>query len=100
LQGHVEHRASLPNVQELLESGDFAVRRVLECSARMRFANGTALLNHHFVKLAFLDAWKGVAAGSEQEVFPLLEEELSHYAQVRGELSLTIPMAYIESEAR
>jgi hypothetical protein len=60
----------------------------------MRFANGTALLNHHFIKLGFLDAWKAVASG-DRDVFDRLQSELDR----RGELTLTIPMAYVEARA-
>jgi hypothetical protein len=36
--------------------------RVVERTGQMRFANGTALFNHHFIKLGFLDAWKKTGA--------------------------------------
>ena len=65
----------------------------------MRFADGTALLNHHFIKLGFLDAWKGVVPGQERETFARLRDRLDAIARQRGELSLTIPMAYIEAIA-
>jgi len=93
LREHVEHRATIPAVRELLGRGGFEVVRVVERTGTMRFASGTALLNHHFIKLGFLDAWKKVAEGSEEEVFARLQEALDR----RGELSLTIPMAYIEA---
>lgn len=38
----------------------------------MRFANGTALLNHYFIKLAFLDVWKQLVLGTEAETFASL----------------------------
>lgn len=93
LRAHIEHRATVAAVRELLENAGFAVTRVVERSAKMRFASGTALLNHHFIKLGFLDAWKGVVAGREREIFPILQKRLDDL----GELSLTIPMAYVEA---
>ncbi len=95
LREHVEHRATVAGVRELLERGGFAVTRVVERSGTMRFASGTALLNHHFIKLGFLDGWKSVVAGREREFFPILQQRLDE----RGLLSLTIPMAYIEAKA-
>ena len=66
----------------------------------MRFASGTALLNHHFIKLGFLGAWKNVVSGREGEIFPLLQRRLNEAAAAEhGELSLTIPMAYVEAVA-
>jgi SAM-dependent methyltransferase len=96
LAEHVAHRATIPGVRELLERHGFAVSRVVEHEGVMRFASGSALLNHHFIKLGFLDGWKKVVAGDEEKVFPRFEEALNQ----QGELRLTIPMAYIEGSAR
>jgi arsenite methyltransferase len=89
LHAHIAHRATIDSVRELLESAGFRVTRVIEKTAHMRFANGRALFNHHFIRLGFLDAWKEVAGA---QVFSLLEERLNR------ELSLTIPMAYVEAK--
>jgi ubiquinone/menaquinone biosynthesis C-methylase UbiE len=99
LRDHIEHRATVDSVRELLETGGFEIARVAEREAVMRFADGTALLNHYFIKLGFLDAWKRVAAGNEHEVFARLRNALDDHASRHGELRLTIPMAYIEATA-
>lgn len=99
LREHVEHRATVAGVRGLLESGGFSVTRVVERTGRMRFASGTALLDHHFIKLGFLDAWKKVVPGREAEVFLKLRDRLDAVAARNGELSLTIPMAYVEAAA-
>lgn len=99
LREHVEHRATEAGVRGLLESGGFSVTRVVERTGRMRFASGTALLDHHFIKLGFLDAWKKVVPGREAEVFLKLRDRLDAAAARNGELSLTIPMAYVEAAA-
>ena len=99
LDAHVGHRATIPDVRRLLEEHRFAVRRVVEREHAMRFASGTALLNHHFIKLGFLDAWKAVTPGNEAVVFARLIERLNAVARQKGELRLTIPMAYVEGVA-
>jgi len=99
LREHVEHRATVAGVRGLLESGGFSVVRIVERTGRMRFASGTALLNHHFIKLGFLDAWKKVVPGREIEMFLRLKSRLDEVAASNGELALTIPMAYIEGVA-
>jgi len=93
LQEHIAHRATVDGVRQLLEQHQFNVQRVVEREGVMRFANGTALLNHHFIKLGFLDAWKKVVAGNERAVFERLLERL------HGEIRLTIPMAYVDAVA-
>ena len=99
LHEHVAHRATVESVRDLLEGGGFKVTRVVERSAKMRFASGTAFLNHHFIKLGFLDGWKSIVPGDEKRVFALLQNRLDAVADKEGELSFTIPMAYIEAIA-
>lgn len=99
LQEHVRHRATVASVRDLLENGGFSVVRVVEKTGHVRFANGTALLNHHFIKLGFLDAWKKVVSGREPETFRRLQHRLNEVARRTGGLSLTIPMVYIEAVA-
>jgi arsenite methyltransferase len=100
LREHVAHRATVAGVRDLLESAGFSVNRVVERTSRMRFANGSALFNHHFIKLGFLDGWKKVVPGREQEVFLPLQRKLDEMAAKTGGLTLTIPMAYIEAAAQ
>jgi arsenite methyltransferase len=93
LREHVAHRATVDSVRSLLEDGGFTVTRVVERRGSMRFASGTALFHHHFIKLGFLDAWKSVAGDGKEPVF----RELIARLDAQGELALTIPMAYIEA---
>jgi len=99
LRAHVEHRATVASVGELLENGGFTVTRVVEREGSMRFADGTALLNHHFIKLGFLDGWKKVVPVNERAVFSRLRDALNELAARAGEVRLRIPMAYIEAVA-
>jgi arsenite methyltransferase len=99
LQEHVRHRATVASVRDLLENGGFSVVRVVEKTGHVRFANGNALLNHHFIKLGFLDAWKKVVPGREAETFRRLQDRLNEVASLTGGLPLTIPMVYIEAVA-
>ena len=99
LREHIDQRATVAAVRHLLENVGFSVRRVVEKTGCMRFANGNALFNHHFIKLGFLDAWKEVVRGREAEVFTHLGRALEEVANRAGELRLTIPMAYVEAVA-
>jgi arsenite methyltransferase len=100
LRTHVEHRATIAAVRDLLNDGGFTVTRVVERQSVMRFANGTALLNHYFIKLGFLDGWKKIVPGNERDVFARLRHALDDRAARNGELRLTVPMAYVEAMAR
>lgn len=99
LDEHIRHRATVPGVRQLLHNGGFGVTRIVERAGRMRFADGQALFNHHFIKLGFLDAWKAVVPGHETETFARLVSRLDELGRERGGLDLTIPMAYVEAAA-
>jgi hypothetical protein len=61
----------------------------------LRYADGTALLNHWFVKLGFLGGWRAtVDPVRETEVFGRLAAELP------APLRLTVPLAYVEAQSR
>lgn len=97
LAAHVNHRATVAGVAAAFERAGLAIRRVHNESAAMRFADGTALLHDHFIKLGFLDAWKDVVEPERlDETFAHLEAALNAHAARRGGLELTIPIAYIE----
>lgn len=101
LQKHVDHRASVESLTSLLETNGFRITQVHEESDTMRFLDGSALLRHYFIQLGFLDGWKSVVALEDQrEVFAALEENLNRWAEDRGGLTLTIPMASVEAERR
>jgi ubiquinone/menaquinone biosynthesis C-methylase UbiE len=94
LQAHVQHRASVDGIGRMLEGAGFAVDDIVTGAFRLRFADGTALLRHHFIRLAFVPAWKALAAaGRVEETFDKLESALNDLAAAQGELALTIPTA-------
>jgi SAM-dependent methyltransferase len=95
LRSHIAHRATVDGVIDLLETGGFTMRRVVLRQGTMRFASGSALFNHHFIKLGFLEPWKKVVPGNERATFAALRDRLDG----QGVIELTIPMAYIEAEA-
>lgn len=98
LEAHVERRGTVDSITQLLGRAGFEVVDVVTGSFRMRFADGTALLRHYFVRLGFVAGWKAVAAPAMvEETFAALERNLDAVATARGELALTIPMACFEA---
>lgn len=98
LQAHIAHRASISRVVDLLKLAGLSVRQVQQETRAMRFATGSAIFHHYFIQLGFLDGWKGVLNAAEQQaVFMELEANLNRLALQKGDLSLSIPMAYIEA---
>ncbi|HKQ60545.1 MAG TPA: methyltransferase domain-containing protein [Candidatus Polarisedimenticolaceae bacterium] len=98
LDAHVHHRATVDSVTRMLADSGFEAVEVSTDSFRMRFADGSALLRHYFIRLGFVSGWKSVpAAGAVEQTFEALERNLNARAAERGELSLTIPLACFES---
>lgn len=99
LKLHIEQRATITGIATLFEQTGFRLSKVHEESSTLRFVDGSTLLRHYFIKLGFLDGWKSVVDAEQQAaVFARLEAKLNDLARAHGELTLTIPMVYIEGE--
>lgn len=97
LEAHVAHRGTMESVTALLENARWGVRRVETGSFRWRFADGAALLDHAFIRLGFRPAWRDlVPEGARDRFFAALATALDAAVARRGEMPLTIPMAYVE----
>jgi len=94
-----DHRVTIQRLHDMLESTGFRVVKVNEDTFSMRFLDGSSFFRHYLVKMGFLDGWKNVIETHDQpDVFSALESNLNQLARAKGELELTIPMAYVEAE--
>jgi ubiquinone/menaquinone biosynthesis C-methylase UbiE len=98
LDAHIAHRGTPGTVAHLLTDAGFQIRDTVTDSFPMRFADGSALLRHYFIRLGFVSGWKSVVAPEwRARVFAALEENLNARARERGELALTIPIALVDA---
>lgn len=96
---HVAHRGTVESISQTLRRADFEVVGVTTESFRLRFADGSALLRHYFIRLGFVSGWKAIVGEDSdvlQRVFAELERRLNLVAAERGELALTVPIACFE----
>lgn len=101
LRRHVAYRGTVASIGERLRRAGLRVARAVQRDFPMRFADGSALLRHYFIRLGFLDGWRSVLTPqTEREIFAALEARLNQLAAEHGDLALTVPLAYIEAEAR
>jgi arsenite methyltransferase len=101
LDAQEAHRTTVAALRVLLASAGFYTRRVDEQATILRYVDGSAFLHHTFTQVAFLEGWRSFLPPElEAEVFACLEANLNRVAAARGELALTIPMAYVEAERR
>ena len=100
LKRHIyEKRKPLDELLNLFEKYEFKVTKVDRDSFKYRYLNATAMFNHSFIRLAFLDSWLDlVPANKVNTIFTQIENRLNIKAQNDGEMTLTIPFVLIEAE--
>lgn len=99
LKEHEHARGTVDTVIEYFENAGCSVTRTITDSFEMKFTDGTAFLNHHFVKLGWASTWLSIVPKPEHEkVFSLLEENLNQLAVENNGLTFTVPMAFVEGE--
>lgn len=96
LDAHIAHRGTVQSISILLRDAGFQVAETITDTFRMRFADGTSLLRHWFIRLGFVPAWRAIAPPDAlHPTFEALERNLNAVTKDRGELALTIPMTCI-----
>lgn len=99
LEHEESHRGNLQSVSELFIQNGFKITKSIEENYVMKFVDGTAFLNHHFVKLGWLSSWTNLFSKEDlQDIFTALENNLNIYSQENDGLNLTVPMLFIEGE--
>jgi arsenite methyltransferase len=93
------HRGTRESLSGLLEQAGWNLIKLIEDNFEMRFADGSALLNHSLTKIGFLGGWRSVVEPDEErEVFATIERKLNETARLKGELRMTVPMLYLEAK--
>jgi SAM-dependent methyltransferase len=72
----------------ILETG-FSIRSINVDGFRMKFLDGTAFLNHSFIRAAFRGSWEEIT--NEMKVLAAIEKRLNALAAKSGELILSVP---------
>lgn len=97
LKGQQLRRGTTDSTKTMFEQSGFRVTKEIKDSFEMKFVDGSAFLNHHFVKLGWLGSWTSLVPEVHHEkVFDLLEKNLNKLVQEQAVLTLTVPMAFIE----
>jgi arsenite methyltransferase len=85
-------RKSLDENSAMIRDAGLIIKDVIEDCFFMRYADGTAFLNHYFIKMAFLDSWKKIPPEKDLvEVFEKIETYLNALASENGHLKLSVP---------
>lgn len=102
MQGHIESkRKPLDQYLEQIQSQGFTIKSVDHHNFEYKFVDGTTMLNHYFIQLAFLESWKELVPIEKQaEIFELIEEELNRIGQSEGYIKLSVPFVVIDCVGR
>jgi len=96
---HVQHRGTEESVKILIENNGFNIKNTIKSIYKMRFLNGSAFLNNSFIIRGFINPWINMFEENDRQVFfERFEINLNKFSKKQGELTLSIPMYYIECQ--
>lgn len=93
-----EKRRPLDEILNHVTGHGFHIKDMEHDQFNYRFASGTAMLNHYFIRLAFLESWvKLLPIDQVETVFDKIEARLNEKAGLLGEITLSIPFVIINA---
>ena len=100
LKKHIyEKRKPAEEMLNAFEKNEFKIINVDRDSFKYRYLNATAMFNHSFIRLAFMDSWIDlVPANKVNKIFTQVENRLNIKAQNDGEMTLTVPFVLIDAK--
>lgn len=102
VEDHIyDKRKPIDHFLKLLDENGFKLNKIVEDVFNFTYADGTSMLNHFFIKLAFKDGWVNVLPEENvSEIFNEVERELNDFASIKGSLKVTIPFICIDAEKK
>lgn len=93
---HIEQkRPSIDKILKLMKE-DFIIKDIEYDQFGYKFVDGTAMLNHYFIQLAFMGSWiKILPQDMVEEIFKKIEMKLNEQAKTDGMIKLSIPFLLI-----
>jgi len=91
-------RPSIDWMVDRIQSQGFLIKDLIHDQFEYRFANGSAMLNHYFIRLAFMDSWISLLPADKLElIFDSIESRLNEDAKILGGVKLSIPFVVINA---
>ena len=99
MRNHIyEKRRPLDEMISMIQGHGFLIKDLEHDQFNYRFSNGTAMLNHYFIRLAFMDSWiKILPENKLEQIFDTIERRLNDQAKILGGIKLTIPYVLINA---
>ena len=87
-----EKRKTVEYLKELILGAGFTICTINVDGFKIKYADGTAFLNHYLIRIAFLTSWyQFLPEKMTQVVFNRIEQKLNAIAIQTGELIISIP---------
>jgi SAM-dependent methyltransferase len=98
LKEHINcKRPPIALVSNLLSSHNFVINSIEYDNFNYKFADINSMLNHNFIKSAFINSWIDLLPESKvMEVFQLVLEKVEIQLKMFGEIKLSIPFVTID----
>jgi ubiquinone/menaquinone biosynthesis C-methylase UbiE len=93
-----QKRPSLDIMISIIKEHGFKITDLEQCQFNYKFTDGSAMLNHYFIRLAFMDPWIVILPASKTEqVFDAVETRLNEQSRKSGYMKLSIPFVLINT---
>jgi len=93
-----EKRRPLDEIISMMRRNNFILKDLEHDQFCYKFTDGSAMLNHYFIRLAFMDSWKKILPADKVEpVFEEVELRLNEKSRLLGGMKLSIPFALINA---
>lgn len=89
---HIAHRGTVETLATLLTCSGFHVSATHVRTVVLRFRDGQAVLDHHFMRLGFLDGWREVAGANADDVLAATAARLDALAGEGVAVALDVPI--------
>jgi ubiquinone/menaquinone biosynthesis C-methylase UbiE len=91
-------RRPLDETTSIIQNHGFIIKDILHDQFNYKFSDGSALLNHYFIRLAFMDSWIKILPGNKlEQIFDTIELRLNEQARNLSCIKLSIPFVLINA---
>lgn len=99
MRKHISHkRPPIDKIISMLQKHGFVIKDLEHNQFNYKFANATAMFNHYFIRLAFMDSWiKLLPPNKVEQIFDTIELRLNEQSQILGGIKLSIPFVTINA---
>ncbi|NNF02588.1 MAG: class I SAM-dependent methyltransferase [Bacteroidia bacterium] len=99
LNNYINHRGTIKSISKEISEAGFSLVKEKSAESNFRFCESQALLDHSLIRLGFIESWENlIPSDLRSDFFQKLIIEVDKEIDGRGEITLTVPMLYLEFE--